>query len=771
MKSAEELYSHPQKLLQTHLLNVASNVRSILETALPESYPYKEVICNTGYLIGLTHDLGKATEHFQDHLFKGKKGYLTYHSELSSLFTYYIVSSYLDKQDIPDELQALLQALSMMVVKSHHNDLYGVSKTINGFDPNVEKQIQSIDDGSLNKVLSSIHISEWYPETVNKDVLERWYTDFNDEYSFDLQNSIDDILENHNSPDYYILANLLFSALVEADKTDATIGSTVSYSDCVVDIPVIEKYQSILPRKPLSKLREQAYKEAMNSIEEEISKGLPNRVMLLTLPTGLGKTITSFAVANRMKTALGKPYRIVYAVPFINIIEQNADVFKNLIKAQYGKEPTSDMLLLHHHLGDVYYRTDEDKYDTNQSSILIDSWNSSVIVTTFVQLMHTLIGYKNSMLMKYSKLANSIIILDEAQALPLYYWKLVNDMLNDTLKQLNSYAIVMTATKPLYFDGVKLVNTKYDVESRYTLDASTYINIENPEQFLEAFPIEQDKSYLFVMNTIREAETVYSLITERIPASEVGFLSTHIVPKQRREVIEKAKNGTFRILVSTQVVEAGVDLDFDVVVRDFAPMDALIQSAGRCNRNAQRDKGFVYVTHFKDDRNSKFYANEIYDDILLEQTQELLMSKQLEEQELSEVFDQYLQKVKNYKDTETTANQLYTSISRLEYKDLQTFQIIKNERQQVDVFVELDDHATEIWKQVEKLSEIENIFEKKHKFEEIKQDFYNYVISIPADVDNKPVQTDFVYLVPRGNLEDFYDKVTGYLVRSQASIW
>lgn len=762
-------------MLQDHLLSVASATKEILDHALPNNYPYRETLLNTGYLIGLTHDLGKSTKYFQDYLDQKRKGVLkktksvlTYHSALSSLFTFFVVSFYLERQDLPDDFRTILKALSVFTVKKHHSDLSDIAEAIKNFDSFlIEKQIQSIDDEKLQEVFDAIDTNNWYAEKINTDTLKKWLVEFQSNHAFELVSGIRRILNGSDSPSYYFLSNLLFSALVEADTIDAAVENSVNVPNCVVEKDTIEKYQSKLAENPvpLSEIRQQAYQEAMNSIEQQIKQGLPNRLLLLTLPTGLGKTITSFAVANRMKTALSKPYRIIYAVPFINIIEQNADVFENLIKEQYSKKPTSDLLLLHHHLGDVYYKTDEASYDIQQSSALVETWNSSVIVTTFVQLMHTLIGNSKSMLLKYNKLANSIIILDEAQALPLEYWKLISNMLSETLEALDSYAIVMTATKPLYFEGINLVkDSRYDVFNRYTIDASTYIGMGSMEQFVNTFPIEQDKTYMFIMNTVREAETLYELLEQRIPRAKMGFLSTHVIPKKRRKVIESASKGEIQVLVSTQVVEAGVDLDFDIVVRDFAPMEALIQSAGRCNRSGIREKGLVYVTKFRD--KSKYFANEIYNSILLDLTQELVSNKQIEEQNIRDIFEQYLDKVKLYRDTETKSDILYESITKLKYEDLFNFQVIKNEIPQTDVFIEIDDdhHASELWEQAINISKMEDPIKRKYEFKKIKKEFYDYVISIPLNVRNKPVNTDFMPYVPRNNLGHYYDCVTGYKV-------
>jgi len=731
--STEKLCSHKGRLLQDHLLNVAIKTKEILNQALPSDCQYREIILNTGYLIGLTHDLGKSTQYFQDHLNEGEQGVLTHHSILSSMFTLHIVSTYLDKQNLPEDFKTILKALAMFTVKKHHSDLSEVTKALMQFDSDlIETQIQSIDNDKLQEVLDAVNISQWYTREINTDTLREWLKNLQSDQFLDLVLDTKHILYESDNLNYYFLSNILFSALVNADTVDAALETTIDIPDCLVQKSTIEQYQAKIATcksEPLVMMRQQAYQEAINSIDQQIQQGLPNRLLTLTLPTGLGKTITSFAVANRMKTALGKQYKIIYAVPFINIIEQNADVFENLIKEQYSKEPTSDLLLLHYHLGDIYYKTDEADYDVQQSTALIETWNSSVIVTTFVQLMHTLISNSKSMLLKYNKLANSIIILDEAQALPLEYWKLISSMLSKTLEAFNSYAIVMTATKPLYFDGVPLVSNRYDTLNRYTIDTNTYIDVASMEQFINTFPIECDKTYLFVLNTIREAEIFYDLLQKRIPKEKVGFLSSHVIPKQRRETIKEAKEGNIQFLVSTQVVEAGVDLDFDVVVRDFAPMEAIVQSAGRCNRNGTKE-GQVYITRFKD--SSSYFAHYIYSDVLLQMTYSLIANRTIEEKDVKYIFDQYMQKVKYYKDTDTASDKLYESIIKLKYEDIYNFQVIKNETPQVDVFVEADEDASRIWRQAVEIMSIENALERKNRFKEMKKDFYNYVISVPV---------------------------------------
>ncbi|MGC9059608.1 MAG: helicase-related protein, partial [Candidatus Aenigmatarchaeota archaeon] len=167
------------------------------------------------------------------------------------------------------------------------------------------------------------------------------------------------------------------------------------------------------------------------------------------------------------------------------------------------------------------------------------------------------------------------IIIDEVQAVPLKYWKLIDELLLKFLEEFNSYAIVMTATKPILFSsGKDLVRNVYPL-NRYKIDAKTYYSYDSMEDFINTFKIEDDKSYMFVLNTISEAKQFYEILKEKVGETEITFLSSHITPKERLERIEKIKNNKFRFLVSTQIVEAGVDIDFDVVVRDIAPLDSI----------------------------------------------------------------------------------------------------------------------------------------------------------------------------------------------------
>jgi CRISPR-associated endonuclease/helicase Cas3 len=267
------------------------------------------------------------------------------------------------------------------------------------------------------------------------------------------------------------------------------------------------------------------------------------------------------------------------------VIDQNFDIFQKVIEKQ--NQNNSNLIIKHHSSTELKYKTSDYEYDDNQSELIIEGWNAEIICTTFVQFFQTLLSNKNSNLRRFHQLNNSIIILDEIQQIPIEYWKLIQNLLLDISKYLNLDIILATATEPSIFeenqifrlcDSTKYFNNlnrqKYIIE----LEAKTIL------EFCDSLEFQEDKSYLFIMNTISAAKDLYKLLDEKLNC-KIGFLSTHIIPKQRLKRIKEIKDKKYRVVVSTQLVEAGVDIDFDVVYRDLSPLDSIIQSAGRCNRN------------------------------------------------------------------------------------------------------------------------------------------------------------------------------------------
>lgn len=372
-------------------------------------------------------------------------------------------------------------------------------------------------------------------------------------------------------------------------------------------------------------------------------------VATITLPTGMGKTLAGLSAALSIRDRIGGE-RIVYALPFTSIIDQVVDEAQDI----YEADTAGRLLTAHHHLAETTIRdaeggdADEADLSDDVAGMLAESWRAGLTVTTFVQLFESIAGPANKQSMKVPALRNSVVVLDEPQSLPLDWWKLVPRLVTMLTERYDATVIAMTATQPQLFDGaVGLVDepTAYFEATervRYRLDPSMerYIDEQDgPKSYDDAAAkllegLEDGDATLAVCNTIDSARKLTELVAQRSPrlvdigeiyadeleavgdpeavdptavakrAEAAGdrsllHLSTRLRPVDRLTLIETAKELTGRghplLTISTQLVEAGVDISFDRVYRDLAPIDSIVQAAGRCNRSFERDRGEVTV--------------------------------------------------------------------------------------------------------------------------------------------------------------------------------
>lgn len=372
-------------------------------------------------------------------------------------------------------------------------------------------------------------------------------------------------------------------------------------------------------------------------------------VATLTLPTGFGKTLSGLSAAFTVRDRLGHD-RVIYALPFTSIIDQVVDEVAEI----YETNVTGQLLTAHHHLSETTMQrkpgADDESADLDDdiAGMLAESWRAGLTVTTFVQLFESLAGPTNRQAMKLPALRDSVIVLDEPQSLPLRWWKLVQRLITLLTEQYGASVIAMTATQPqLFEDPVELVDdpdSYFEATNRvtYELDPSAlrYVREQSgPKSYDRAATaliddIETGDSVLAICNTIDSAQTLSESVAERLPSvtdvgevfgeilEEVGeadrvdpaavadrvessgqhalmYLSTRLRPADRLALIGVAKQLTDRegsfVTISTQLVEAGVDISFDRVYRDLAPIDSIVQAAGRCNRSFERDSGRVSI--------------------------------------------------------------------------------------------------------------------------------------------------------------------------------
>ena len=757
-KSSEKtftcLLSHPNKCLKEHLKGVEEIVKKV--------FPLKdEKLQELASLTAKFHDLGKATSYFQDYIRQitvGQAGKISQNSEelkrhafLSAVFLYYHLRC-------QKKIDILPSFLSYLAVKKHHSfpkDVFEDEGSITDKDIEVlKKQIESISDKTLEELglkISPAEVGENLPR-FQKDLkpfrsLKRFKRKLGEVKDFSL----------------YVSFLSIYSSLLFADRRDAVGAPKIEIPDIPHD-KVKKAIDSIPVKQPIDKRRQEA-KESVLSKEFNPDK----RIYSINLPTGFGKTFTGLLYALKMREFLkerkGETFRIIYALPFLSIIDQNFEVIKEKLEKAIGNVD-SQIILKHHHLTEFHYEKESEKLPFDAAKVLTESWESEIVVTTLVQLFNAIFPKNRGGALKFCRLSKTIIILDEIQTIPVKYWKVFREVINELSEKLDFYVIFMTATKPEIFkDYIELADRKFFTGlNRYKV--SLELKEQTIDEFLENLNIEKNKSYLFILNTIRSSQEFYEKLRE-ILDEEVLYISRAVTPFERRERLKRVKDGKVKYLVSTQVVEAGVDIDFDVVVRDFAPFDSLNQSAGRCNRN-DRKQGLFKVIRLIDQKNGRFYWSYIYDSILGEATLEVLRDKNLlTEEEFLKLTERYFKIIEEKAvDTEREVKPLIEAIKYLRFSSNQEKAISINDINLIEedlgeeVFIQLNEKAVSIW---EEMKNIIKRFKKGERsayydFLKIKPQFYDFVVKVNLKDKINPPMCELLnfYYVPLENLEDYY---------------
>lgn len=316
----------------------------------------------------------------------------------------------------------------------------------------------------------------------------------------------------------------------------------------------------------------------------------------LTVPTGGGKTVASLAFALRHALE-NKMDRIIYVIPYTSIIEQNAKVFRDIL----GEEN-----VLENHCN-VDYESSEELLPMQLAS---ENWDKPIVVTTNVQFFESLFANKSSKCRKLHNIANSVIIFDEVQMLPNDYLKPCIAMIEELINNYQVSAVLCTATQPalasFFHEGISAKELCPRMEEQFEFFKRTVF--ENVGVLTENDLIQRlEKEYqaLCIVNTKKRAQRIY----KQLEGEGVYHLSTSMYPKHRRRILreirERLQKNKKCILISTSLVEAGVDLDFQSVYRELAGVDSMIQAAGRCNREGLRPEkeSKVYIFQFEGKEN------------------------------------------------------------------------------------------------------------------------------------------------------------------------
>lgn len=429
-----------------------------------------------------------------------------------------------------------------------------------------------------------------------------------------------------------MLIRLLLSILKTADVED-----TVNAYDFLIQRRTEEEIRC-LKRHYIERIEEEYKKyhrnnnatKPINQMRNQIADTLLVRgqqdnagIYRLEVPTGAGKTKAVLRYALHQMDDKSKN-RFVYITAFLSVLEQNAGEIKTMIG--------EDGVLEHHSNVDLFHGADkynkgsfDEKEDIEyvQRSFIVDSWDSPVVLTTMVQFFNTLFKGKSANLRRFSSLINSVIVIDEVQSLPIEVMYFFNLTMNFLRNVMNCTVVLCTATQPIYDDksirhklqygSLSEENKNADLillsqEDRKCFDRysvkkfkdRTVDSLENSHTSIEEvsqFVFEnREKSILIVVNTKAAAGSIVrSIDALNIPESDVYYLTTNLCPAHRKNIIleikERLSLGDKIICVSTQLIEAGVDVDFELVMRSYAGLDSIVQVAGRCNREGTLPNG------------------------------------------------------------------------------------------------------------------------------------------------------------------------------------
>lgn len=774
---SKELRVHINGVRENALFHFAANVH--LGFSDKELKELVEITTNL-------HDLGKYTSYFQNYLLKKEPidQVLKQHARIGGFAAYNLLEK--------EEKKALL---AFYLIFLHHSQLTNFSEVSTKLELRlndiIDKQQENLrpyfkhiqDDLKIDQLCENIFYS-------NERKIRRGFKIWQKK-----QATIQD----------YFLINYLFSLLIEGDKLDASDTSPYSLQSIIPDA-VDKRFGKVstknLDIKKLNDNELRNYCRAVVTSHLENDKILEQYIFTLTAPTGIGKTMTALDFSLKLKHKIKKKYdiesRIIYALPFINIIEQALAEYETTLREQNVK------ILGHYQYADIFGKEDGkgngEVHNYNQKLMALDTWQADIVITSFVQFFQTLIGNRNKLLKKFNHFANAIIILDEVQTLRLDQMPLLGASLFYLSKFLKSRIILMTATRPKIFElaeqeildklGEKvnpkeLLTSYEEVFARFKrtavhpfLDELPEIG-ENSQNFVDFIfndKWKKTKSCLIVCNTVKQSIEVYEEIRNHLEENELSnpiyYLSTNIIPAHRFRRIEDIKNDLKAkkapILIATQVVEAGVDLDFDMGFRDIGPIDSIVQVAGRINRNnnPQKKHAPLYIIDFDPKKTIRIYGRLAY----LQARKALEQQAYFKEEEYLKLIEAYFDGISG-KSSFADSRKFFDSMQSLNYDNeekntfpIANFRIIEESNFYNTVFIEIDEKAKEIRNKY--LQKIMGEIDSEEFNREWKLKFQQHIISVPTYLcDDLEVINEYeenILVVPRDELKVKYHIETGF---------
>ncbi|MCW7754653.1 CRISPR-associated helicase Cas3' [Desulfobotulus sp. H1] len=600
--------------LSQHLLAVSDQT---------SGFTSKIGLSSAGCLVGLLHDMGKYSEKFQNYL----EGLETKGGDHSTPGAQWIW----EKIQNTTHIRYLCGQILALAISSHHSSLLDCLSE-DGETDTFTKRMKK--ESTLDEILSvipndiltkaSILLNEAIEEIKNHFGQIRKKNTCDSEVSAACAKCSRVCAAKNpiTAFQFGLATRFLYSCLIDADRTDAaSIGkdSGLVQEEVTPDWPVLIKHLEnhlacFSDQSPIDKIRKQISDCCRERAQDE--KG----IFTLTVPTGGGKTLATlrFALQHAEKHKLE---RIIYVIPYTSIIDQNAQEARKILEAD---SIPGSIVLEHHSNLDPKEESEEEQKRFDRNRLLGENWDAPVIFTTTVQFLEALFGNRTSSARRMHRMAKSIIIFDEIQTLPIKCIHLFCNALNYLTNHCQTSAVLCTATQPLIgkvapeYGALQLSQSNEIIPDILTLfhqlKRVEILNLYKPSgwslddvaaKVLETFKTKEH--CLVIVNTKSWARKLFQVCSSMLEDTEPVFhLSTDMCPVHRMEILNQIRNrlpdpkqpdkNTKPILcISTQLIEAGVDISFGSVIRFVAGMDSILQAAGRCNRHMEKDIGHVLI--------------------------------------------------------------------------------------------------------------------------------------------------------------------------------
>lgn len=585
---------------------VEQSVQSHLEEVAALARQYGDPV-NLGAhaeLAGFLHDMGKLTEHFTTYLKNAVYEGNVAHEKIdhSTAGAKYLYDRFYGKNRLQDHV---LETVGMAIL-SHHSGMQNFVQP----DLRPSDYLRRVTNQELPYYTEVVRHFE--SEKGNKERVAQLLEEAKAEFQLFTKK-----VKPLQQPFVHLslMQKLVFSCLIDADRTNTRCFEENTTIASVENISVFQKgYDSLMEvvsewqqsEKPLNQLRNEM------SAECDAAADQPSAIYTLSIPTGGGKTFASLRYGLKHAIRHNKK-RIIYVVPYTTILEQNAQEVRKIIN-----QPEA---VLEHHanvVDDASLDNEADFYDSSYHKKLQlgrDNWDYPIIFTTMVQFLDAFYQKGTRKGRRMHNLTNSVIIFDEVQSVPYQHFPLFNAAVNFLHTVGNASIMLCTATQPSIDRVEPPVKPHAEVVPRLTDVVESFKRVEIHSKVeadawdaneIASFAqeiIQRSQSLLVILNTKTAVKNLYQVLQEQSDA-HIVHLSTSMCPAHRKNVLADIKSilGKEKVIcISTQLIEAGVDISFESVIRSLAGLDSIAQAAGRCNRNKERDIGDVFVIRAKDE--------------------------------------------------------------------------------------------------------------------------------------------------------------------------